>query len=70
MDVEAVPSDYVPMPIRCHLEFSAWLMPNGATYVQLVDQSEETWETYCRILAAQNGDVPLREIVGTGAIIP
>lgn len=34
------------------LETKRFLCPNGSHFVELVDASEETWEKYCAMLAA------------------
>jgi hypothetical protein len=52
--IEQVPSDYVRLPIRNEMEVALWLCPNGSKYVQLKDESEATWESYCARLAKDN----------------
>ena len=65
--IEDVPADYVPIPTSNPLEVAAWRCPNGSTYVQLVDQTELTWESYCACLAGKA--TALREIIGKGVMI-
>lgn len=48
------PAGSVEIPTAHWLELRAWKQPNGARFVQLVDESEETWESYCRMIAKRN----------------
>lgn len=41
------PADFVSIPTESDLEKAAWRMPNGARHVELIDETEETWERYC-----------------------
>lgn len=40
------------IPVSNPLEVKAWRLDNGAREVELIDASEETWEKYCAMLAA------------------
>lgn len=48
------PAGGVEIATGHYLELRAWRVPGGSRYVQLIDESEETWETYCRLLAKRS----------------
>lgn len=48
-----VPKSFIPIPCTHPLEIKAWREPNGARFVHLVDESEETWVRYCDDLQAR-----------------
>lgn len=49
-----IPADYIEVPTTHPLEVRRFKMPNGAHYVELVDESEATWEKYAKDLAKRN----------------
>lgn len=44
---DETPNGGVAIPTTNPFEIAAFLLPNGARHVVLVDESETTWETYC-----------------------
>ena len=52
--IDEPPAGSIEEPTAHWLEVRAWRQPNGARFVQLVDQSEETWEAYCRMISKRN----------------
>ena len=53
------PAGSIEEPTAHWLEVRAWRQPNGARFVQLVDQSEETWEAYCRMMSRRSRSAPV-----------
>lgn len=56
----AEPVDGIPIAPAHYLELKAWRMPNGSRFVQLIDDSEETWENYCRLLVKRSAEIAQR----------
>ena len=52
--IDTPPAGSVEVETSHWLEVRAWRTPEGARFVQLVDESEETWQAYCRMIAARN----------------
>ena len=44
----------IEIPTSHPLEVKAWRCPNGSTFVESIDDSQETWEAYAKDLAARN----------------
>lgn len=50
------PADGIPIPSTSSLCLAAYRMPNGSKFVTLVDDTDATWEAYCREVAKKNWD--------------
>lgn len=48
------PAGSVEIPTTHWLELRAWRQPNGSKLVELIDDTEETWQSYCRMMTRRS----------------
>lgn len=53
-DAYLPPAGFVQVPTGHPLEVSRWRAPAGWHHVELVDESEATWQRYCAELAERS----------------
>jgi hypothetical protein len=68
-ELEAERAGNVPVPTGHPLEVKAWLCPNGSRLVELVDNTEATWERYAQDIARRGTEARALAKAHTKALI-